>query len=67
MAAVMWRRTSSGWPGPNDPLPPQRRHQAASPLRRQRHGTGAMAVTAAGPVSGRKPKLRHRRGDRDAE
>jgi hypothetical protein len=54
----------AGWPGPKDP-PPLRRHQAAFPLRRRRHGTGAMAVTAAGSVSGRKPEVRHRPGDRD--
>jgi hypothetical protein len=53
-----------GWPGPKDP-PPPRRHQAGFPLRRQRHGTGALAVTAAGSVSGREPEARHRPGDRD--
>lgn len=54
-----------GWPGPTDLPPPLRRHQAAFPLRRQRHGAGVMAVTAAGSVSGRKPEARHRPGDRD--
>ncbi len=53
-----------GWPGPKDPLPPPRWHRAAFPPQRQRHGTGAMAVTAAGSVSGRKPEVRHRPGDR---
>jgi hypothetical protein len=65
--AAVFARPSSGlsaWPGPRDPSPP-RRHGEAFPCRRQRHGTGAMAVTAAGPVSGRKPEVRHRPGDRD--
>jgi hypothetical protein len=55
----------SGWPGPRDPPPPPRWHQEAFPLRRHRNGTGAMAVTAAGPVSGRRPEARHRPADRD--
>jgi hypothetical protein len=64
--AVFARPSSglSGRPGPRDPSPP-RRHREAFPFRRQRRGTGAMAVTAAGPVSGRKPEVRHRPGDRD--
>jgi hypothetical protein len=53
-----------GWPGPKDLPPPPRRHQAAFQLRRQRHSVGAMAVTA-GSVSGWKPDVRHRPGDRD--
>jgi hypothetical protein len=53
-----------GWPRPKDLPPPPRRHRAAFPLRHQRHGTGAMAVTAAGPVNVRKPEVRHRPGDR---
>src|SRR5271157_2489419 len=54
---------SSGRSGPKDP-PPQRWHQAtASPLRR--HEAGAMAVTPAGPASGRKAIVRHWAGHRD--
>ena len=54
-----------GWPGPKDLPPPLRRQQAAFPLRRQHHGTGAMMVTTAGSVSCRKPEARHGPGDRD--
>lgn len=66
-AAVFARPSSglSGWPGPKDPPSPPRRHQEAFPLWRQRRGTGAIAVTATGPVSGRKPEVRHRPADRD--
>jgi hypothetical protein len=68
-AVAVFAGSSSGlpdWPGPENPPPrPLRRHQAAFPLRRQRHGTGALTVTAAGSPSGRKAEARHRPGDRD--
>jgi hypothetical protein len=67
-AVAVFAGSSSGrpdWPGPKDPPPPLKRHQAAFPLRRQRHGTGALTVTAAGSPSGRKAEARHRPGDRD--
>jgi hypothetical protein len=68
-AVAVFARSSSGlsgWPGPTDP-PLPRRHQQVFPLRHQRNGTGAMAVTAAGPVSGRKPDVRHRPADPDTQ
>ena len=48
-----------------DPPPPKRYHLAASPPGRRCHDAGALVVTPAGPVNGRRPKVRHRAGNRD--